>query len=79
MEGSVRNAGWLVMLFVAASALSGCVEGAAPVLQARPAGARHVAGNLMAQPGSVGNADGITTERPARVAGPADRVVLLAP
>jgi hypothetical protein len=63
MEGSVPTAGWLVILFVAASALTGCVEGAVPVLAPRPPAARHVAGNLMAQPGSVGNADGITPDR----------------
>jgi hypothetical protein len=79
MHGSIRYAVWLLMLLVAASALTGCVEGAVPALQARPPVVRHVAGNLMAQPGSVGHADGITTERPGRVAGPADRVVLLAP
>lgn len=79
MEGSVPTAGWLVILFVAASALTGCVDVAVPVLHARPPAARHVAGNLMAQPGSVGHADGVTPDRPAGIAGQAYRAVRLTP
>lgn len=79
MDAAVRDAGWLVMLFVTACALTGCVEPAAPVVPVRPPALRPAAGNLMAQPGSVGHADGITPDRPARTAGPADRAVLLMP
>ena len=66
MNGAVRNASWLVMLSVAASAVAGCVEGHVPARHPRPQAPRHAASNLMALPGSVGNADGITPDRPAR-------------